>query len=64
MLNWLKDSFVDDKASAKMTPEQLQGKFLMGEFKHVTAPEYTEEYAKIIQRCQPDYGFEGVAETE
>ena len=52
MISWLKDHYVDVKAAERMTPEQMEGKFLMGEFKNVSAPEYTSEYAKIIQHCQ------------
>ncbi len=52
MLRWLKDHFVDIKAAQKMTAEQMDGKFLMGEFKRVQAPEYTEEYGRIIRQCR------------
>lgn len=64
MLQWLKDHFVDVKAAERMTPEQLAGKHLMGEFKNVKAPEYTEEYGKIIKQCQPEYNYDGSVETE
>ena len=50
MLTFMKDSFVDVKAAAKMTEQQLEGKTLMGEFKDIVLPEYTEEYQKIIDR--------------
>ncbi len=50
MMNYMKDSFINEKAAARLSEEQLQGKHLMGEFKHVTGmPEYTEQYAKIIE---------------
>lgn len=48
MMKWLKEGFVDAKAAEKMKPEQLVGKHIMGEFKNVVLPEYTEEYQKII----------------
>lgn len=55
MMNFLKESFVDVKAADRMTPEQLQGKFLMGEFKHRTdLPEYSTEYQKIIDRMRKE----------
>ena len=63
MLTWLKEHYVDTKAAQKMTPEQLDGKFLMGEFKNILAPEYTEEYGKIIRQCLPDYSYEGAIEN-
>ncbi len=50
MMNFLKDSFVDVKAYDKLPEEKRRGKFLMGEFKCVEAPEYTDEYLKIIDR--------------
>lgn len=64
MLTWLKDHFVDVKAAQKMTPEQLEGKFMMGEFKKVLAPEYAEEYGKIIKQCQPHYDSAGGPEND
>jgi 2-oxoglutarate ferredoxin oxidoreductase subunit beta len=54
MMNWLKDHAVDAKVAQKLPPEKLEGKFLIGEFKNVTEPEYTEEYQKIIERFQKE----------
>jgi len=55
MMNFLKESFVDVKAADRMTAEQLQGKFLMGEFKHNTQlPEYSAEYQKIVDRLRKE----------
>lgn len=50
MMQWLKDSFIDIKVAEKLPEEKKVGKFLMGEFKNVQQPEYTEEYQKIIDR--------------
>lgn len=50
MINYLKESFVDIKAAEKLPAEKLVGKHIMGEFKCVQMPEYTEEYQKIIDR--------------
>ncbi|WP_053957305.1 2-oxoacid:ferredoxin oxidoreductase subunit beta [Inediibacterium massiliense] len=50
ILKWQKDHAVDVKAAQKMSPEQLEGKFVIGEFKNTQAPEYTESYQKIIDR--------------
>lgn len=50
IMKWQRDNAVDVKMAEKMTPEQLQGKFIIGEFKNTAKPEYTEEYQKIINR--------------
>lgn len=50
MMNWQKDNAISIKKAEKMTPEQLKDKFIIGEFKSTTRPEYTEEYQKIINR--------------
>jgi 2-oxoglutarate ferredoxin oxidoreductase subunit beta len=52
MMNHLKDIAVPVKAAEKMTPEQLKGKVLTGVLYKEEKPEYTEEYAKVIQRAQ------------
>jgi 2-oxoglutarate/2-oxoacid ferredoxin oxidoreductase subunit beta len=41
------------KAAEKMTAEQLKGKVLTGVlYKDETKPEYTAEYAKVIERAK------------
>ncbi len=50
MMQWLKDSFIDVKAAAKLPEEKRAGKFIMGEFINIEKPEYTEQYDKIIER--------------
>ena len=52
MMNHLKDIAVPVKAAEKMTPEQLKGKVLTGVLYKEEKPEYTEEYAKVIQRAK------------
>lgn len=52
MLNWQKEAAVPVKAAAKMTPEELRGKIIVGELCNVEAPEYTAEYQKVIERAQ------------
>lgn len=49
MMN-LKDSFIDIKAMEKLPKEKTEGKHTMGIFKDVSAPEYTSEYTKIIDK--------------
>ncbi|MCT4604952.1 MAG: 2-oxoacid:ferredoxin oxidoreductase subunit beta [Marinisporobacter sp.] len=50
IMQWQKETAVDVKVAEKLSPEKLEGKFLIGEFKNTTLPEYTEEYQKIIDR--------------
>ncbi|WP_020676453.1 2-oxoacid:ferredoxin oxidoreductase subunit beta [Geopsychrobacter electrodiphilus] len=52
MMKRLKDIAVPVAAAAKMTPEQLEGKVLTGVLHKEDRPEYTEQYAKVIQRAQ------------
>lgn len=53
MLEWQKENSVSIKNAEKMTPEELEGKIIWGEFYHnPNVPEYTEEYAKVIVRAQ------------
>jgi len=54
LMEWVRDNAVDlKKAKADhMTPEELIGKLLIGEFKNIVEPEYTEEYQKIIDRVR------------
>lgn len=54
MINYLKESFVDIKAAEKLPPEKMIGKHIMGEFKCVDMPEYTDEYNKIIDRFRKE----------
>lgn len=54
MMNWLKNNALDVKAAKKLPEEKVKGKFLIGEFKNVTEPEYTEEYMKIVERFQKE----------
>ncbi|MCT4594703.1 MAG: 2-oxoacid:ferredoxin oxidoreductase subunit beta [Anaeromicrobium sp.] len=54
LLKWQKDHAVDVKRAEKLTEEQLEGKFLIGEFVDTTSPEYTEEYQKIIDRLSKE----------
>ncbi len=58
MLAWQRDSAVPAQAVAKMKPEDLQGKFVIGELYRTTAPEYTAEYDKLIARVYKKGGKE------
>ena len=52
MMEWLKNSAVTTAAAAKMSPEELEGKIVIGEFKNKPEPEYTSEYMKIVERMK------------
>ena len=46
---------VDVKSAAKMTPDQLEGKFIIGELSKVdNKEEYTDMYMKIIEKVGGD----------
>ena len=53
MMKHLKASAVPVKAAAKMTAEQLEGKFLTGIlFQDTDKPEYCAQYAELIKKAQ------------
>lgn len=56
MLEWQRDHAVPAQAAAKLTPEQLADKFLIGDLHRSQAPEYTAEYAKLLDRVQTKGG--------
>jgi 2-oxoglutarate ferredoxin oxidoreductase subunit beta len=56
MLAWQRDHAVPAQAVAKMRPEDLQGKFVIGELYRTIAPEYTAEYDRLITRAQQKRG--------
>ena len=48
MMNWQKDNAVTVAAAAKLSPEQLEGKFVIGELHKAEAPEYTAVYQRTV----------------
>ena len=56
MLNWFKDKALNAKAAAVMSPDKLEGKFLIGELYCENAPEFTEEYNKLIEDVKKKFG--------
>lgn len=53
MLKWQQEHAVNVKAAAKMSAEQLSGKFLIGELHREEAPEYTAVYdTEIIAKTR------------
>lgn len=53
-LNFLKNASVPLAKSEGMTPEELEGKIVIGEFVKRNAPEYTELYLGLIARVRGD----------
>ncbi len=54
MMNYLKEQAVDVKAAEKLSVEEKAGKIIIGEFKNIQEPEYTDEYMKIINRFKKE----------
>ena len=52
MLYWQRDHAVTRQQAEKLTPEELKDKFIIGELYNSPAPEFCEEYGKIIARVQ------------
>lgn len=51
MLEWFRDSTVTAGAAARLTPEDLRGKTIIGEFHRTTdVPEYSRSYRELIGR--------------
>jgi 2-oxoglutarate ferredoxin oxidoreductase subunit beta len=60
MLNWFKERAVNVKAAAVMSPEKLEGKFLIGELYNVPEPEFTAEYTNIMDGVRRKFdSFQG-----
>jgi 2-oxoglutarate ferredoxin oxidoreductase subunit beta len=49
MLMWQKEHGVPVQKAEKLTPEELQGKFVIGELYRTEAPEFTETYQRLIE---------------
>ncbi len=57
MMDWFKEVSVPLGKAKTMSPEELQGKIVVGEFLHRTdRPEYTEQVYKIIEKAQKREG--------
>ncbi|MDR0497654.1 MAG: 2-oxoacid:ferredoxin oxidoreductase subunit beta [Treponema sp.] len=60
MLDWYRERAVNVKAAAIMTPDKLEGKFMIGELHCETAPEFTVEYAKLVESVKRKFdNFKG-----
>lgn len=56
MMEWQRDHAITTTAAEKLSSEELIGKFVIGELHNSTAPEYTAEYDKLIQRLSQKGG--------
>ncbi|MCX7919782.1 MAG: 2-oxoacid:ferredoxin oxidoreductase subunit beta [bacterium] len=52
MLQWQKAHAITAKEANSLPPEQLNGKFIIGEFVNKSLPEYCEVYQSIIEKAQ------------
>jgi 2-oxoglutarate ferredoxin oxidoreductase subunit beta len=52
MLRAQRDGAVTVAAAAKMTPEELEGKLVIGELVNKQEPEFVSEYLKLVERSQ------------
>lgn len=52
MMENIRDLSVTVKTAAKLSRQELSGKIVIGEFYEESAPEYTKEYAKVIEKAQ------------
>ena len=50
MLKWQKENAVTMEQAAKMTPEELHGKLVIGLLHHAQYPEFTYQYNELIRR--------------
>ncbi|EEB73084.1 2-oxoacid:ferredoxin oxidoreductase subunit beta [Thermococcus sp. AM4] len=59
MLRWFLKNSVPISKARKMSPEELEGKFVIGEFVNRQRPEFTEELNKLIDEVQEHFGLKG-----
>ncbi|MBI2203556.1 MAG: 2-oxoglutarate ferredoxin oxidoreductase subunit beta [Candidatus Rokubacteria bacterium] len=52
MLTWQREHAVTPGKAAGLSPEQLEGRFVIGELHRSEAPEFCEEYDRLIARVQ------------
>jgi 2-oxoglutarate ferredoxin oxidoreductase subunit beta len=52
MIEWFRKNSVNAAAAAKLDPEELDGKIVIGEFYRGDAPEYTRVYEDVIKRAK------------
>lgn len=52
MFDYLKEKAVPIEKASTLSPEELQDKFIIGEFKNSPEPEYSQEYESLIKSIQ------------
>ena len=52
MMKWQRDHAVTAAQAAKMSPEEMKDKFVIGLLYQSEAPEYTKQYDLIIEQAQ------------
>jgi len=56
MMNWMKENSVVSRRARKMSPEELEGKIILGEFVNEKEPEFSGELFKLIEnKCSDDF---------
>jgi 2-oxoglutarate ferredoxin oxidoreductase subunit beta len=50
LLEWQKENSINVKVAEKLSSEEIAGKIVIGELHNSSAPEFCEEYAKMISR--------------
>lgn len=48
MMKWQRDHAVPVSQARRMSPEELDGKFVIGELVNIEAPDYSEQYANLV----------------
>jgi len=56
MMQWQRDNSVPVEKAKEMSPEELQGKIVIGVLMERELPIYQEEYEKIIERAKSSGG--------
>jgi 2-oxoglutarate ferredoxin oxidoreductase subunit beta len=49
-LNWQTENTISANKAAKMSPEEMNGKIVIGELVNRDKPEYVSEYQKFVER--------------
>lgn len=52
MLEWQRDNAIPISKAKDMSPDELEDKYVIGEFVERTRPEYCEEHRRLIERLQ------------
>ena len=50
MMKWQRDNAVSVEQAARMSPEELKGKLVIGLLHHIQYPEFTFKYTELIRQ--------------